>query len=480
LTSRPLSLPTIRLPRLALNYAVLTTGEFVSKLLAAVAFAYLARVLGPELYGHLEFVLAIVIFFTLVVDCGLGSYGAREIAQNEAVAQRLTAHIVALRLGLALVAVAALITLGLLIDKPWAVRQLLLLYGLALLVTPGLVPWLFQGRDQMKWVATGTAVRWSLFAAGVLLLVRQPDQLWIVPLIEAGAIGAAVCLYLSVLLQPGRPLPGRLDLAFAGSILRQSLPIGASELVWAGKIYFATVFLGLLMGGAEVGWFGAAHRLVIALHTFVWLYFFNLLPSLARTSGGPPSSFRRLIDASMQLTVWAAVFLGLAGSAFAGPIIELLYGPRYEEAVAVFRVLIWLIPLALVSGNYRYALIAYGHQRLEFIAAACGAGLTVVLSYLLIPRLGLRGAALAIVLSELLILGLTALFVDRGVARVPIWPRVWRPLLAGGVLLGVLFATSAAGVWVAGLSAVVSYLAAALALQPSLLGDARSLFNRHG
>ena len=37
-------------PRLALNYVLLSGGELVAKVLGALAFAYLARVLGPQVY----------------------------------------------------------------------------------------------------------------------------------------------------------------------------------------------------------------------------------------------------------------------------------------------------------------------------------------------------------------------------------------------------------------------------------------------
>jgi inosine-uridine nucleoside N-ribohydrolase len=49
-----------RSSRLALNYILLTSGEFVSKLLALAAFMYLGRVLGPQRYGSLEFTLAAI------------------------------------------------------------------------------------------------------------------------------------------------------------------------------------------------------------------------------------------------------------------------------------------------------------------------------------------------------------------------------------------------------------------------------------
>ena len=87
---------------------LLSGGEPAAKLFCFFAFTRLGRVLGPERYGSLEFVLAMVIFFTLPADCGLGSCGAREIARGRYPVPRLMAGIAVLRLLLALASFAVL------------------------------------------------------------------------------------------------------------------------------------------------------------------------------------------------------------------------------------------------------------------------------------------------------------------------------------------------------------------------------------
>ena len=469
---------TIGVPRLVLNFAVLSGGEFVSKVFAFVAFAYLARVLGPADFGQLEFVLAVLFFFTLISDCGLSPYGAREIAKNRDSVERLTTHIMIVR---CLLVAAALALMGIfvsLIDKPWPVRRLVLLYGLTLIGLPGLLPWVFQGHDRMRQVAMASILRWSVFSGGVILCIRGPEQIWVVPLIEVIAIGAAVLFYLRAFANSFGSLRQPVDGPFALSLLRQALPIGASELVWALKVYFATIFLGLLLLGSEVGWFAAAHRIVISLHTFVWLYFFSLLPSIARSTQALPDALHRLMGTSIQITAWSAIFIGITGTAFAGQIVALLYGPQYEKAVPVFQVLIWLIPLALMSGHYRYVLIAYNRQGLEFLTAACGAGLNILLNLYLIPSYGLVGAASALVSSEALIWALAYYCVRRKIAPIPIWTHLWRPLVGGMILASVLYLLSTK-IWMAASSAVAVYCLVVSIMQPELLTQLRTMLARN-
>jgi len=466
-------------PRLVANFGVLSAGEVLSKVFALLAFAYLARVLGPAHFGMLEFALAVMFFFTLLVDCGLSPFGAREVAKNEGVLTRLATHIILLRVLLAMAAFAVLFLGVAVIDKPWPVKRLIVLYGLTLFVLPGTLPWVFQGRDLMGYVALASIIRWSFFSAAVFLCVRGSESLWIVPVVEGAALICVVIFYLCGYSRHFGSLRSRIDSSFARSVFRQALPIGASEFVWALKMYSATVWLGMVIGGSEVGWFGSAHRIVISLHTFVWLYFFNLLPSITRCTQGPLEVLQRLIGTSIQVTAWSAVFLGIVGTAFAEPLITLVYGPQYHEAVVVFRVMIWLIPLSLMSGHYRYSLIAFDRQRLEFLATACGAGLTVVLNVILVPHYGLMGAACTLVASEALIWGVAYYFARCTIAEIPFCYHVWRPLIGGVALAGGLYFLPPVSIWMAGGSALLVYCLVLSIIQPTVLSDVRSILVRN-
>src|ERR1017187_5128822 len=145
--------------RLAVNFLFLAAGEFTAKVLTFASFTYLARTLGPVSYGAIEFTLAVMVFFTLPTDLGLGMYGAREIARNPSAASRLLREITGLRLFLSLCSMLLLGVFILLVHKSPEQKALLGLYGLSLLGTPYMLQWFFQAHDQMHWVGAASIVR---------------------------------------------------------------------------------------------------------------------------------------------------------------------------------------------------------------------------------------------------------------------------------------------------------------------------------
>ena len=470
--------PAMSRTPLVRNFLFLGAGEFASKVFGFLAFAYLARVLGPGEFGQLEFALALIFLFNLLVDCGLGPYGAREIAKDQSAVGRLTTHILFARCLLGALALALLIFFVAFLDKPWPVEKLLLLYGLTLLAQPGLLPFVFQGRDLMGYVAIASVLRWSFFAIGVLIFVRNPETMWFVPIVEGAAILCVSIYYFFAYSAHFGSLEKRIDYRYAFSVLRHAVPIGASELVWALKVYFATILLGIFINGPEVGWFAAAHRLVISLHAFVWLYFFNLLPSIARGSRGAIDGLHRLMRGSLQITGWLGVFVAVIGTALAKPVLTLIYGLQYEPAVAPFQVLIWLIPLALLSGHFRYTLIAYDRQGLEFLTAACGGALNVVLNLTLNATYGIIGAAASLVAAEGLILWLSYLFVRRTITRIPIAAYLWRPATGAVILVVILYSLPPLNIWLIGGSTVVVFFGLLSMSHRTLFADFRSLLAR--
>jgi O-antigen/teichoic acid export membrane protein len=233
----------------------------------------------------------------------------------------------------------------------------------------------------------------------VLLVIRRGSDTRLVAVAEiSGAL--AVVIFNLVIVR--RVLHVRLDwrgaVTGALGLLKQTWFLGASDLAWAAMWYSPSVMIGWvdITHIDKVAWMAAAVRIVMALHTFVWLYFFNLIPNLSREIHEGLAGWRELLARSMSSSTWAACLLALVGTFFAPIIVETVYGAKYAPAVLPFQIAIWMIPVAWFSGHFRFSLIASGHQRLEFIASAVAGAVTVAGAYAGARLWGPPGAAVAL------------------------------------------------------------------------------------
>ena len=444
--------------RLAINYLFLSGGEFTAILLTFASFTYLARVLGPLNYGSVEFTLAAMVFFTLPADLGLASYGAREVARHPDRASRLLHEITGLRVALTLGSMLALGIFILVIHKSNELKILLALYGVSLLAGPFLLQWFFQAHDQMHWVGIASIVRQAGFAGLVFLMCRRGSPLSYIGFIECASVAAMTvfCLYVSRhRMGFAWPWPDLHVIRLMGHI-REAAPIGLNELAWAFMWYFCTVLLGFIFPDRSLGWFGASHRAVMALHTFVYLYFFNLLPSISRCAALPHKYLLELMDRSIRLGAWASLFLAALLTALAPQLLTLMYGPPFRPASHSFSILVWMLPVAMLSGHHRYILIAYNHQKTLLRCTAYSAAVAVLLGFALVPFYRGPGAAWALLIALLLNLALVYISVRRLVVEVPVHRQLAAPLtaLAVSVILYLVLARWNVGVALAASAAV--------------------------
>ncbi|MBL8191597.1 MAG: oligosaccharide flippase family protein [Acidobacteria bacterium] len=384
------------------NFLSLAGAELFAKVLTFAAFAYLARVAGPDGFGYIEFAAAAVMCAGLIVEQGFNPFGAREIAKAPERTGALVSEIVLVRMLLAVGLYVALVMFALAVGRAAVQTRLLLVYGLSLLAMPLFLQWVFQGHDRMQTVAAIQLIRQLVFAVVVFALVRQASQIWLVGLAETlGATSAAAVGVWAY----RRQLNGRLALSwqFSSQLLREGATIGLSQIFWVVKMSGATLILGLIASAEDVGYFGGAMRILMALHTFVWLYFFNLLPSLSRAWVAGDGSFAMLIARSLRLVALASLVGAGIWVAVAPLVVRVVYGERFTPAGVALQWFAGVCAVAALSGHYRFGLIAAGHQTAEMVTALVGAIAAMILIPVGYSMAGVGGAAAGLFVAEILI-----------------------------------------------------------------------------
>jgi PST family polysaccharide transporter len=385
--------------KLVKNFISLAGAEAASKLVTFAAFAYLARVAGPDGFGYLEFAGTALFCAALIVEQGFGPFGAREIAKAPQHTAMLVTEIVLARIFLAAIAYLILITLALSLDRQ-PTTQLLLIYGASLLAMPLLLQWVFQGHDQMPVVAAIQIIRQTIFAVIIFICVRGSGQIMLAAVAEVAGVCSAAVFGLWMY----RRRFGRINferLSISARLFREGVPIGLSQMFWVVRIFGATLILGFIAPAGEVGHFAGALRIMVAAHTFVWLYYFNLLPTLSRAWQKGPVDFTELVNRSLRGVVWMALSGGLIWVLVSPAVMASVYGAAFAPAGSTLQLLAGVCVAAALSGHYRFGLIAAGRQNAEMLVSALGAVVAAILIPLGYRKVGLHGAALGLMAAEL-------------------------------------------------------------------------------
>ena len=386
------------------NFAVLSAAQTAGRLLAFAVTVHLTRTLLAEGFGAVAFATSVLAGAALLVDLGFDSLGPLEVARGRVPVPALARNVVALRLILAAPALAALALFAWLAPVGTETKAVVILYGLSLLANAVDLNWIFLGAERMGVSAAADLAQQGLIAALAFSLVREPEHLLRMPLIFLAGRVAAVVILAAAARRSWGPLRPALDRALLRDLIPAALPFAGAAAVAVVLTYFDLVLVGLWMGTAEAGLYGAAYRILWLPTMLVTAYLTVLRPSVARRAMAGPASPLSLMGGTAPGVITVGIAAAVAGILFAPALVDLLYGSAYRPAVAPLRLLLLSFALLVISRHYRLVLVASGCQATDLRIMGAAAALNVALNAWLVPRFGLVGAAASNVASEAAIL----------------------------------------------------------------------------
>ena len=355
---------------------------------------------GEQVYGKLALSQALAIQAMGLSTCGLDTAGTRDVASGAVPAPTLAATVVALRLGLGVIGWGALAAVTLLIPQYRASFQLAVLYGLSIFSGALTLGWVAQGRGRFHVVGLAALAAHLGYFCGVELAARADWPPVSIPLLLVlSETLTAAGLWVWMLRTIG-PATHPLSLGAAFKLLRDSLPIGLASYLRLLTIVSDVMLLGLFVTDAELGQYSVGFRLYSAGISVLSVYFVVLLPHLATHATASPKVFRSALYSSLQRSLAVVGPLTLVGGLFTGVILHLLFPRASDAATGVCQVLMLAVPVNLIAGHFRSALVARGRQRLDARLVAMGAMVHVAVKLILIPALGMIGAAWGTLLGE--------------------------------------------------------------------------------
>ena len=433
------------LRHLARDSAIYGGTDFVSKLIAFLAFPLIAAALSPQAFGALELMLTATALLGIMANCGLNNSLQRFYwdTKTEPVQRPVLVSSGLAALSLLLLAAVALGGVVLLVCSPWMpgggnpLGWIGLLAGLVLMAAGQWVQYLLDVTrlHMAPWRFAGIALvsRVMTAAAGVGAVVLLGWGLDGLVATQALVMLAAVPLALYAV---RADLTWRVDPAAACKLMQFGYPF-----IYAGLAFwlFGSMDRWLLAGMSdveEVGIYSVAHRFASVI-LFVSMAFGQAWSPLAiKIRADHPQSYRsQYVDILLAL-LSAMLVLGGGVALFSPEIMVRLMPVKYHgaglalSALAMGLILqstmqVTAIGISLERKTHLFA-------RLSWLAAT----LNLVLNLIMIPPLGALGAAVATSLSYLF---LTAAYLYYTQQLHPL-PVPWNKLL----VLAALWLTMAA------------------------------------
>jgi PST family polysaccharide transporter len=386
-----------------MSSAQLLAENLVRLVTVALISFWVARYLGPSQFGILNFASALMAILLAVSALGMDTPVILRLTQGrERGALMGTVLLVRGGAGLLVWAVAVAIAFVLKRDDAIALTATSIVSLCLVAEVPTVLDYWFKARTAATAPAlarTGSTLLSAAAKVACLLLGLGVVALaWTVAL-EALLAGLfLVFAYLSSSAGSRRDVLS-VDRRLIRPLLGECRPYMVSAVATVALMKIDVVMLGYLSSNAETGIYSLAQKFSEVLYIVPVVLIESAYPALAGRfleSGSRDGTHGQML---FDLAVGGALIATVAAIPLAQALIATVFGAGYGRAADIFYLHAWsAVAIAMNLARLRW-LAVLGLQRYVPVVTVSGLAANVAMNFVLIPRLGAMGAAIATVVS---------------------------------------------------------------------------------
>lgn len=362
---------------------------------------WVARYLGPEQFGILNYALSFVGLFLTLATLGLDGIVIREVLKKPENRNQIIGTSFFLKLAGATVVMLILLVTLQYTESSYEEYFLILAIGASVLFQSfNVIDYQFQSMVRSKFVVIASLG--SLLVSSALKIVLI---LFHFPLIYFGLVFLIEALVLAVGLiilyrkQGFSPGDWKFRWPTAKLLLKDSWPLILSGLVITMYMKIDQIMIKSMLNHEAVGQYAAAVRLSEIWYFIPIVIANSVFPSIVNSKKISTKLYHHRLQKLYSLMVLISVVIAIPITFGSDALVHFLYGAAYSDASTVLMIHIWsavFIFLLHASGKW---LVNENYTMNAFYRNLLGAVLNISLNLYLIPTMGIVGSAIATLIS---------------------------------------------------------------------------------
>lgn len=376
-----------------LFWAVL--GKIVNLLGSLLVGIIVARYLGPEKYGIMNYVISIVTIFQIFAIFGLDAIEIREEARKPDKRNVIIGTAFCIRILFAFLAIVAVAIYTLIFEDDIYISGLVLIYSISIILSTfnvarnhftALVWNEYIVKTEISRTIVGLSIK-------VVLLMCKASLTWFVVSLVFDSVLLASGYVLSYMRKIDSIKHWTFNRDMAKYLISQSFPLllsGAAIVIYQRV---DQVMLGNMLNKSSVGMYSVAVRFVEVLIFIPTIISQTVSPLLVNYRQADNGTYKKNAGIFMNVTVWLCIVSALVLSFVSYPLVYYTFGVQYLPAVSVMAVMAFKVIGAALSQTSGQLIIIEEKQKWVSIRNIIGCVVCVVFNYIVIGRYGVIGAA---------------------------------------------------------------------------------------
>ncbi|MDZ4668145.1 MAG: flippase [bacterium] len=374
------------------------SARIISGILVGVL---VVRYLGDTQYGILTYGLGIIAILTVFSTLGLDSLVIRELITRSDHKNKILGTAFYLRLLGSFAVVIGSCTYSLLRD-PLSTTFIVFLLSISIVFQSlSVIDMYFQSQVKGKLTAMNQVITLFLSALVKLFLIFTHASLeWFATMAALEAAISALNQYIFFRKEGESIALWRFSFIEAKHLLLLAVPLILSSFIQLFYQNVDTILIArFLRDMGSVGQYGAGVRISQAAYFIPVAVCAAVFPGIINNRHNAPLQLKRLTQL-YSLMIWGAVFMIAGGMLFGDAVINFLYGAKFPNAPMIFKIHIWVSLPVFWGTAWGMWMLAIQQQKYVLWMQILNAILIIGSEFILIPRLGITGAAYSLVFGS--------------------------------------------------------------------------------
>lgn len=366
-------------------------------------FLLIAKRFGPHVFGSFSLVFSFVELFKVASDIGVDTVLVRKISLHHGASQSLLNNALTLKIISATGGYIISIFIFPLIYRDIPVTNILLILSTAVYTTSliNLLGSYFQARLKMVDIVPGYLISAVIYVSLTLLALHLDWPLIVICLIIPLTELINLTINFKIYSREAKLRPefnGEIILA----LIKESLPVGLSAVMVILYMRMDHLLIGWYQGAVAVGEYSAAFRMTEPFMLIFTAFSLSLYSSLSVLwTKSRLSEIRQRIYGILTSMLLVTSIIAFIISFFSQDLIGLVFKSS-EGSVSALKILSMSIIFKALNAQLTAIVNSLGKYRIITGVALNNLIINLVISLILIPPLGVIGAAIAVVVTEVI------------------------------------------------------------------------------
>lgn len=385
------------------NLVWAVVGKIVTLLGSLLVGIFVARYLGPEQYGLMNYIISYIAIFQVFATFGLDSIEIREEAHRNEEKDKIIGTAFCLKILFAIITIVVVAISVWIFEADTFTKWMIMIYSTSMIMNSfGVIRNYFTSIVWNEYIVK-TEITRTLIGAGIkiALLLLHANLFYFILATLFDTILLASGYTVSYKTKIDKISNWRFDKETAIYLIKQSFPLllsGAAVIVYQ-KI--DQVMIGQMIDKTAVGYYSVAGKFTELCLFIPTILSQTITPILVKAYHNNINDYLKKSTLFMNVTIWGTIIICLLICLIAHPLIKYTFGSEYIAAVSLLQIMIFKT-IGYASAQITGAFIVI-EQKQKFVVIRNIIGCTVCigLNLYLIPNYGVKGAAIASVITAL-------------------------------------------------------------------------------